>query len=69
MQAELGALTRAWGVEITKVELSEVKLIQEGENMALATFNKAGYVLAPLFSQICSFATLVWILEIFCIFK
>uniref|UniRef100_A0A0R3RYA5 PHB domain-containing protein n=1 Tax=Elaeophora elaphi TaxID=1147741 RepID=A0A0R3RYA5_9BILA len=40
LQVELGVLTTAWGVEITKVELSEVKVIKEGENMALATFNK-----------------------------
>ncbi|KAL3982242.1 SPFH domain / Band 7 family protein [Acanthocheilonema viteae] len=40
LQVELGILTTAWGVEITKVELSEVKVIKEGENMALSTFNK-----------------------------
>ncbi|EFO26277.2 SCP-2 sterol transfer family protein [Loa loa] len=40
LQVELDVLTTAWGVEITKVELSEVKVIKEGENMALATFNK-----------------------------
>ncbi|VDK71500.1 unnamed protein product [Litomosoides sigmodontis] len=40
LQVELGVLTTVWGVEITKVELSEVKVIKEGENMALATFNK-----------------------------
>lgn len=40
MQVELGVLTTTWGVEITKVELSEVKVIKEGENMALSTFNK-----------------------------
>ncbi|VBB27865.1 unnamed protein product [Acanthocheilonema viteae] len=39
-EVELGILTTAWGVEITKVELSEVKVIKEGENMALSTFNK-----------------------------
>uniref|UniRef100_A0A183CYP2 PHB domain-containing protein n=1 Tax=Gongylonema pulchrum TaxID=637853 RepID=A0A183CYP2_9BILA len=40
LQVELDALTGAWGVEITKVEVSEVKVIKEGENIALATFNK-----------------------------
>ncbi|EJW82290.1 SCP-2 sterol transfer family protein [Wuchereria bancrofti] len=40
LQVELGVLTTAWGVEITKVELSDVKVIKKGENMALATFNK-----------------------------
>ncbi|KAM3726170.1 Stomatin-like protein [Dirofilaria immitis] len=40
LQLELGVLTTAWGIEIIKVELSEVKVIKEGENMALATFNK-----------------------------
>uniref|UniRef100_A0A8R1TUR6 Major sperm protein n=2 Tax=Onchocerca TaxID=6281 RepID=A0A8R1TUR6_ONCVO len=40
LQIELGVLTTTWGVEITKVELSEVKVIKEGENMALATFSK-----------------------------
>ncbi|OZC11155.1 MSP domain protein [Onchocerca flexuosa] len=40
LQIELGVLTTIWGVEITKVELSEVKVIKEGENMALATFSK-----------------------------
>lgn len=35
---ELGELTMSWGVQIIKVEVSEVKVIKEGENMALATF-------------------------------
>uniref|UniRef100_F1L5K3 Stomatin-like protein 1 n=1 Tax=Ascaris suum TaxID=6253 RepID=F1L5K3_ASCSU len=38
LQDELGELTMSWGVQIIKVEVSEVKVIKEGENMALATF-------------------------------
>ncbi|VDN02860.1 unnamed protein product [Thelazia callipaeda] len=40
LQLELGVLTVAWGIEIIKVELSEVKVIKEGENMALSIFSK-----------------------------
>ncbi|VDN89905.1 unnamed protein product [Brugia pahangi] len=40
LQVELDVLTTAWGVEITKIELSDVKVIKEGENMTLAAFNK-----------------------------
>ncbi|KHN77584.1 Stomatin-like protein 1 [Toxocara canis] len=40
LQDELSELTMSWGVQITKVEVSEVKVIKEGENIALTTFKK-----------------------------
>ncbi|VDK54571.1 unnamed protein product [Anisakis simplex] len=38
LQEEMSAFTVSWGVQITKIEISEVKVIKEGENMAISTF-------------------------------
>ncbi|VDP47323.1 unnamed protein product [Heligmosomoides polygyrus] len=39
MKDELGSFTAIYGVEITEVELSDVKIIKEAENMGLAALN------------------------------
>ncbi|MFH4984183.1 hypothetical protein AB6A40_010892 [Gnathostoma spinigerum] len=36
LQDELAELTLSWGVDILKVELSDVKVIKDGENMAIS---------------------------------
>ena len=33
-------MTSSWGIEITKIELSEIKVLKDGENIALETFTK-----------------------------
>ncbi|VDN52834.1 unnamed protein product [Dracunculus medinensis] len=40
LKDELGEITSSWGVEVIKIELSDIKVIKEGENMALNLFNK-----------------------------
>lgn len=48
---ELGEITSSWGVEVIKIELSDIKVIKEGENMALNLFNKVDSITDNFFNK------------------